>query len=308
MKNSEEKTLISIIMPTYNRADLISRAINSVLKQTISNWELIVIDDCSTDDTEKLIKNFQEKDKRISFIKLEKNSGGASKPRNVGLGNIKTEYVAFLDSDDEWLPEKLEKQLKVFQEGEKRLGLVFTGAIFINEKNKKTRIKRAKARGNIFLEELAYNPIGSPSRVMIKSECVKFCGNFDESLLALEDWDYWVRISKDFLIDSIDEQLVLYYEQNDSLSIDQIKLTKGYEKFWTKYNIDSCDKWIRAIHYARLGHRLCFYNQIIPGRKYLLRALRIEPWKIKYIFIFLLSLFGSRIYSEITFLIMKNSK
>lgn len=103
--------LVSIIMPAYNAEKYIEEAIQSVLKQTYTNWELIIVNDCSTDKTEQIAKKHQEQDKRIKLHSLPENQGVAN-ARNIVLQNAVGRYIAFLDSDDMWVPEKLEKQLK----------------------------------------------------------------------------------------------------------------------------------------------------------------------------------------------------
>ena len=108
MKNS----FISVIVPTYNRADLISETIESILNQTYKYFELIIVDDGSTDNTEEVIRKF--KDSRIKYIKTD-NWGGPARPRNTGIKKTKGEYIAFCDDDDIWLPKKLEKQIRVFK-------------------------------------------------------------------------------------------------------------------------------------------------------------------------------------------------
>lgn len=102
--------LVSIIMPAYNAEKYIEEAIQSVLKQTYTNWELIIVNDCSTDKTEQIIKKYQEQDQRIRLCSLIKNKGVAN-ARNTAIKNAVGRYLAFLDSDDMWLPEKLEKQI-----------------------------------------------------------------------------------------------------------------------------------------------------------------------------------------------------
>ena len=106
---NQDSPLISIIMPSFNSSHYIGSAIESVLHQDYSNWELLVVDDCSTDSTIKVVLEF--KDERIKLTSLKKNSGSPSKPRNVGLFSAKGEYIAFLDSDDLWLPNKLSTQI-----------------------------------------------------------------------------------------------------------------------------------------------------------------------------------------------------
>ena len=129
-----EKPTVSIIIPTYNRAHLIDRSIQSVLNQTYQDFELIVVDDGSTDNTEDIIRQFQEKDKRIKYIKHDKNKGGSA-ARNTGIKNSRGEYIAFQDSDDEWFPEKLEKQIEIIECTDPKVGIVYSDMFKIYNKN-----------------------------------------------------------------------------------------------------------------------------------------------------------------------------
>ncbi|MEG1820941.1 MAG: glycosyltransferase family 2 protein, partial [Malacoplasma sp.] len=107
--------IVSIIMPSFNSEATIERSIKSVLSQTFNNWELIIIDDCSTDSSHEVIQHYVDQDIRIKLICLEENSGAAA-ARNTGIEHAKGQFIAFLDSDDYWHPEKLEKQLKYFEQ------------------------------------------------------------------------------------------------------------------------------------------------------------------------------------------------
>ena len=107
--------LVSVIMPTYNCGGYISKSIDSVLNQTVTNWELIIVDDCSTDNTEEVVKPYLEKWKNISYLVLDKNSGPAV-ARTEAIKNATGKYCAFLDSDDLWMPDKLEKQVAFMEE------------------------------------------------------------------------------------------------------------------------------------------------------------------------------------------------
>ena len=107
--------LVSIIMPSYNTAEYIEESIKSVQNQIYENWELIIVDDCSTDNTDDILKKYIESDKRIHYLKNEKNSGAAVS-RNRALREAKGKWIAFLDSDDLWLPTKLERQLKYMKD------------------------------------------------------------------------------------------------------------------------------------------------------------------------------------------------
>lgn len=110
--------IVSIITPCYNAESFISSTIESVLAQSFRNWEIIIVDDCSLDNSSAIIKKYQNEDSRIRYLRTNKPSGSPTIPRNIGIKEAKGRYIAFLDSDDIWLPDKLEKQLKVFTESE----------------------------------------------------------------------------------------------------------------------------------------------------------------------------------------------
>ncbi len=129
---------VSVIIPTYNRADLLPTAISSVLAQTYTDWELIVVDDASTDNTREVIKEWEAKDSRIRSVSLNKNSGGPAHPKNVGVESARGEFIAFLDHDDEWLPEKLKKQVAVFASSP-RIGLVTCEAYVVDGAGRNSR-------------------------------------------------------------------------------------------------------------------------------------------------------------------------
>ena len=125
---------VSAIILTYNRANLIEKAIKSVLKQTYQDFEIIVVDDGSTDNTGEIIRGF--KDKRVKYIKKYKENKGSSVARNIGIKVARGKYIALLDSDDEWLPEKLDKQIKILQDGSPELGVVYSNSYYIDENGK----------------------------------------------------------------------------------------------------------------------------------------------------------------------------
>ena len=113
MESIEGKPKVSIIIPTFNRGSFLDRTVKSIQSQTIKDWELLVVDDGSTDNTREIVENFIKNDNRIKYF-YQKNCGCPSGPRNLGIEKACGEYVAFLDSDDEWLPTKLERQLDLF--------------------------------------------------------------------------------------------------------------------------------------------------------------------------------------------------
>lgn len=208
-----ENQLISIIIPTYNRASLLPKAVNSVINQTYKNWELIIVDDGSTDNTKEIVRQFSNKDKRIKYF-YQENKGQPS-AMNVGVKNSQGEFIAFLDDDDEWLPLKLEKQIyKILQD--KKIGIVYTNSIVIGQQ-KRYKINPNKFyyknNTNFFCSLLKGNLI-TASSVLLRKECFEKVGLFDESkiikITQSQDYDMWLRIARYYKIGYMPEVLVKY--------------------------------------------------------------------------------------------------
>lgn len=207
---------VSIILPTYNRADKVGKAIESVLAQTFKNFELIIVDDGSTDQTETVIAEY--KDQRIRYYKLQKN-GGQSRARNFGLQKAGYKYIAFEDSDDLWHPQKLEAQMEAMLHAGSKVGLVYhkfrydlgdgMGITLPDEK-----IPLKKKSGDIYAQLLWDNLIGMPT-ILMKKECLEKAGGLDESLRCLEDYDFALRIAKHYDAVFLDE---IYVDAQYSLT------------------------------------------------------------------------------------------
>ncbi|MCB9062310.1 MAG: glycosyltransferase [Halobacteriovoraceae bacterium] len=197
---------VSVIIPTFNRAHVLDRAINSVLNQTYKDFELIVIDDGSTDETDRVIYNYQ--DKRIFYYKQENR--GVSAARNLGILKSKGEWIALLDSDDEWLPFRLSSQITYIQENPS-IQLVHGEEIWIrNGKRVNPKKKHQKFGGNIYERCLKLCFI-SPSSVLIKKSLFNEIGLFDENFEVCEDYDLWLRITSQYNIGLIKDQIIIKY-------------------------------------------------------------------------------------------------
>ena len=215
---------ISVIIPTYNRAKYLPRAIDSVLSQTHRELELIVVDDASTDSTQNLVANY--KDPRIKYVKKLTNDG-VSKSRNTGISKASHNWIAFLDSDDEWLPEKLEKQLS-FSGLNSNIKIIHTNENwFYNGKPKKQLPKHKKYGGHIFKHCLPLCCIG-PSTVMIHKDVLSDVGLFDESFVVCEDYDLWLRVCHKYQVGLIEEHLVNKYAGHD----DQLSFNHKAMDYW----------------------------------------------------------------------------
>lgn len=193
---------VSIILPTYNRAHSIRRSIESILRQTYPHWELLVIDDGSADHTAEIMAEIVSSDSRVHYYRQPHNRGAAA-ARNEGIRQAQYEFVAFQDSDDIWKDDKLEKQMKVFED-QPRVGMVYCA--FEGEKQDGTRVRIPESsisvedlQGNMYGLLLQRNVIDAPT-VVIRKECLDRAGGFDETLTCLEDWELFLRIAREYEI------------------------------------------------------------------------------------------------------------
>lgn len=227
--------LVSVVIPVRNREKTIQRAIDSVLRQTYSNIELIVIDDGSTDNTVEKIRLYQ--DRRIRLICLKEHRG-ANKARNIGIADAKGDYIAFQDSDDEWIPEKLVTQISYM----KRNMFDACYSAYFRHIGDETEIipleykNREKYEKNIKEVLKQGNSIGTPTLVIHKNVLVKMNGEgFDEKLPRLQDYDFAIRIAKCVAIGYIDIPLVHAYRSDNSISNNYDLLYKAIPKLMKKH-------------------------------------------------------------------------
>jgi glycosyltransferase involved in cell wall biosynthesis len=195
--------LVSIVIPTYNRARFIGQAVTSALNQTYRELEVIVVDDGSTDNTQSILSTFE--DTRLQIVRLEKNSG-RSRARNIALRAARGEYMSFLDSDDYYLPGKIELQVKYLKENP-AIDMVYTASACVDENDASLDyFYRAPVSGDIYKEIAFFKPLTiTLPTVMLRRHVVDEVGLFDEAMDRFEDTDYWRRISKRFRVGAIDE-------------------------------------------------------------------------------------------------------
>ena len=206
---------ISVVMPAYNAEKTIVQSVNSVLKQSFSDFELLIINDGSTDRTVDLL-NDSFQDPRIQAISYE--NGGLPMARNRGMENASGEFIAFLDSDDMWSSDKLEKQLNALQASD-NAGAVYSWTLTMSHDG--TQFHPGKSpthKGNIYPDLLLSNFIASGSNIMIRKEVFQKIGGFDVTLKSSEDWDYYLRIAKEYLFAVVEEPQIFYRQSNNSMS------------------------------------------------------------------------------------------
>ena len=221
--------MVTVIIPSYNREKTIKRAVDSVLNQTYKDIEVIVVDDCSTDNTLDVVKSI--KDSRLKVFKLNENSG-ACVARNFGIEKAKGEYIAFQDSDDEWLPEKLEKQMDVL-ENNSNINLVFCQFNKIDNEN--TSVYPPLKTGIITRKVLLEKSYVSTQTLIGRRECFSTV-KFDPQMPRLQDHDLVIRLSKKYCFYFVNEPLVNMYVQDDSISNNIKKLIDAEYLLLTKYS------------------------------------------------------------------------
>lgn len=268
---------VTVIMPTFNRAHLVGHAIQSVLDQTYHDFELIVVDDGSTDNTEEVVQGFG--DPRIRFIRHAGNRG-AGAARNTGIRAALGKYIAFQDSDSEWLPHKLERQMAVFKlDGQNRLGLVLCDLIMASG-SKGERILKPRMH-RLTYEDLLYPAAHGVGTVafLLKRDLTAPELHFDERLPALQDWELLLRVSRLCRIGYVAEPLARHYNYDEPHIHTARNVLEAHFVVRRKYAAElqarpkalSFSHWQIALNYYRLG-------EMGHVRLHLKAAIQAYPW------------------------------
>lgn len=252
--------LVSIILPTYNCAGFLPDSLGSILSQTFGSYEIIVVDDGSTDNTKEVLDPFMEK---IRYIGLKQNKG-LPIARNVGIQSALGSYIAFIDADDLWLPEKLQTDIECFRMYPE-VGMVYSKHINVDEKGKiiNRGTRRRLPSGNIFIQLFSDQNFVTTSTVVVKKDVFETTGLFDEQFFNCQDWDMWLRIAFYFKVAGINKFLVKYRHNPNSLSKNYLRVLKHqkmvidkiYAVFKDKENGISEELYKKrlALHYAKAG-------------------------------------------------------
>ena len=293
---------VSIICPTFNGASrgYLQEAIESVLDQSFTNYELFIIDDGSTDGTGKVCEQYLE-DSRVHYI-FQQN-GGPARARNTGIKASSGEFVCFSDDDDIWKPNKLQRQIDFIHDelgNVPNWGMVFTWVELIDSQGKILGYRGHRQKGSLYKKLLFENIIDATSSVLIRREVLENVGLLDESLKGPEDWDMWLRISKEYLIFPVKEYLVQHREHENRISFDNEKVFH-YEKAVVAKALATAPADIspRAVYASCYVNRsICYFaaDQYQQFREMLMNGakLSLKPIRLEHILLFLLSLFGQR--------------
>lgn len=287
--------LVSVIIPTYNRAAFLRNAIRSVLKQTFRDFEILVIDDASQVDVGQLVEGFG--DCRIRLLRHDRNRGEAG-ARNTGVLHARGEYLAFLDDDDEWLAEKLGRQVSVLSKESPSVGGVYTG-YFVVDMSDETILytKIPSTSGPIYRELLRHNVIGTPSTLMVRRACIDRVGLFDGSIVYGVDHDLYLRIARYFAFAYIPHPLVRYHVHDGRMSNDPVTVLSGMKALTRRYGKERgflVNRSVLSCGYYDAGTSCIDRNQRKRARMLFLHAILMNPLEWLSYHQFVCSLFEER--------------
>jgi glycosyltransferase involved in cell wall biosynthesis len=290
---------VSVIIPTHNRAAFLGRAVASVLGQTCQDFEIIVADDASSDETAQAVQRIG--DRRLRYFRHPVARGEAA-TTNTGLRQARGDFIAFLHDDDVWLPAKLQRQLELFERSSAKLGAVYSGFVEVaGVSGKELRTLVPAKRGDVFKELCGQNSIGVPSTVMVRRACFVKTGFFDEAIAYGADYDMWIRIARHYHFDYVAEPLVLYSVHENRLSANYAAILRGKQAQLEKYaEFFAADKKSYSRLLLSLGVLHCYNRNLRQGRLAFLQAIKNDPFEAPPYFNLLLSLCGAE-----TFIAMK---
>ncbi len=229
--------MVSVVITTYKRPpEAVENAVKSVLDQTYQDFEILIVDDNlnNSEESKHIAESFSGRE-RIRYIKQDGNKGACA-ARNLGITNAKGEYVAFLDDDDTWEPQKLEIQLERFKDADENVAMVYCLGDVVDVSTIPPTVSEYYTTGLFkneisFHDQLKYDYIGSTSQGLIRKSALVKLGGFDESLPARQDYEMWLRISKNYKIYGVKKVLFHYIQHG----MEQI--TKSPKKAWTGYKL-----------------------------------------------------------------------
>jgi len=288
--------LISTIITTFNRALFLEKAIKSILNQTFKDFELLILDNSSADNTEEIVKSFN--DKRIKYIKHKPI--GISAARNLGVKKASGKFVAFLDDDDEWLPNKLQDQINVFKKRGIDIALVYGGFVWVNEKGKIIEKHLPALRGHVLKDLLSQKDYftGSASNPMIRKSIFKDIGYYNKNVLTGEDWELYLRLAQKFKVDFTDKFIVkIGRHSGPHLGINlpetiqlELLVMKKYNKVFKKY------PKLKSLYLQKIGGKFCRVGKTKNGRAYLKQSIGVYPFNSLAYIQYFLSFLGISFY------------
>jgi glycosyltransferase involved in cell wall biosynthesis len=263
---------VSIVIPTFNREETIQRALDSVFQQTYDDFEAIVVDDCSTDDTLEVIKKYQ--DSRLQFYRFEENRG-ANAARNKGISLARGKYISFLDSDDKLHPEHIEQAVSTLESNSHDVAGVFTSYAVVEDG--KTKNIKKPTKSTINLEDiLSSNIIGGFSCTTFRKMIFQDIGYLDEELPSNQDWDFYIRVLSDYKMVGLSSVLLTIHTDTERISGDIDRRLEGKNKMINKHGEKLTNEGIANLH-DYCGYGSAKRGEYRGARKHFMSSIKASP-------------------------------
>jgi glycosyltransferase involved in cell wall biosynthesis len=289
---------VTVVIPTRNRASFLDTSIRSALGQTRRDLEVIVVDDASEDHTSEVVSEFS--DPRLRYLRQEEPRG-APAARNVAIRSSTSEYVAFLDDDDEWMPEKLELQIELFRNGSgPETAVVYSSYQVVDRQSGRVVGRKvAEKRGDLARDLLDRNHIGATSCVVVRRSALERSGFWDERMPSFQDYDLWIRLSREWRFDFVEQDLLKYYVHADKIWTDLGALDRGIELMVQKHGESRALRRNLSGHSLGVGEGYCTRGEMEKGRRSIRRAIRLRPTAARAYLNYALSLLGPAAFRQV---------
>lgn len=268
---------VSVIIPTRNRGVFLGAALRSVLAQSYDDFEVVVVDDGGAPGSAASVESCA--DPRVRLLRHRERRGGAA-ARNSGIAAASAPYVAFLDDDDEWYPDKLARQMALIQSQPAPLGAIYTGYDIVEGERKVGQIIPCQS-GRLTLSLLAGNLIGSTSSVLVRRCALDAVGGFDERLASFQDYDLWLRLARDWQFDCIAAPLLKYRVHERKIWTDPQAIAAGLELMLEKYGAHTAFRKKASRYYMALGVGWCRQNATERGLAALRQAVELDRYALR---------------------------
>jgi len=281
---------VSVIVPTYNRADAVQRTVDSVLDQTFEDFEIIVVDDASTDDTPEVVAAYD--DPRVTFRRHETNRGGSA-ARNTGIEAAEGTYIAFLDSDDEWLPRKLERQVRTLEDRGDEWVAAYCGVQMVTDTDhgpverllthvfSRRRVTEGAEGGEELVPDVLTDDLhtSAGSTLIVRADVVRDIDGFDESFDRFQDSEFLIRVLQQGKLAYVNAPLVRRHESGDPSATDLEAADEHYLQAFddTVRELEATGYDVVGAHRYMLGKTHLREGNFRRGARYLWRARRPHP-------------------------------
>lgn len=300
MVDPHSKPLVSVIIPAYNASAFIRDTLDSVISQTYASIEIIVVDDGSQDETAEIVQSYcnslQQRAgaNRVSLTLIRQFNAGVAAARNRAIAAARGEYIAPIDADDVWVPQKLEKQVECMVRSPQSVGMVYSWSIDIDETNAITGGFCAwTVDGNAYIPMIYTNFLGNASSPLIRRECFEQVGGYNAQLKALnaqgcEDWDLYLRIAEQYQVRVIPELLVRYRQSASSMSTNPETMRRSFEVMMHEVQQRHPEipsklfDWATSHYYCGLAERSLSRGDSDQALAYLLKAVQLDYLPLLY--------------------------